>query len=264
MKLGKSVFFFILIILTLSSFPMKANGESDVIDELNHIADEVLQLVRSSRYEEADRLLQHFSRQFLTDGMAGHIFSMDEVRIVTIAHDEAVKAVNDESAEHHDRVDAAIKFRLVVDAVSSTGEPLWTEMEEHILSVFGGVKEAAYAGDNGDFHSKFNKFLRLYDVIYPSIKLHLEPERVQKLDARIDYIDHYRPQVISDTSHQESLEMLEEDLRSIFHDPEEDEADPSLWWVIISTGSVIIVTLTYVGWRKYNGQKEREKQKKPM
>ena len=169
MKLGKSVFFFILIILTLSSFPMKANGESDVIDELNHIADEVLQLVRSSRYEEADRLLQHFSRQFLTDGMAGHIFSMDEVRIVTIAHDEAVKAVNDESAEHHDRVDAAIKFRLVVDAVSSTGEPLWTEMEEHILSVFGGVKEAAYAGDNGDFHSKFNKLLRLYDVIYPSI-----------------------------------------------------------------------------------------------
>lgn len=40
---------------------------------------------------------------------------------------------------------------------------------------------------------------------------------------------------------------------------DEDEADPSLWWVIISTGSIIIATLSYVGWRKYNGDKEMKK-----
>lgn len=40
---------------------------------------------------------------------------------------------------------------------------------------------------------------------------------------------------------------------------EDDEADPSLWWVIISTGSIIIMTLSYVGWRKYQGDKELRK-----
>ena len=40
---------------------------------------------------------------------------------------------------------------------------------------------------------------------------------------------------------------------------DEDEADPSLWWVIISTGSIIILTLSYVGWRKYQGEKEIRK-----
>lgn len=188
---------------------------------------------------------------------------MDELRIVTVAHKEAVEAVKSTSMGHIDRVNTVTKFRLVVDAVSSTEEPLWTEMEEPILTVFGGVKEAATSGNNEDFHSKLNSFLSLYDVIYPSMKLDIDPARVQKLDAQIDTIDHYRPDVVSSTSSYD-LDMLEEDLRSIFNDVEEDDADPSLWWVIITTGSIIIVTLTYVGWRKYKGDKEREKQKKPM
>ena len=48
-------------------------------------------------------------------------------------------------------------------------------------------------------------------------------------------------------------------LQTIFEGLTEDEADPSLWWVIISTGSIIILTLSYVGWRKYKGERERSK-----
>jgi sporulation protein YpjB len=40
---------------------------------------------------------------------------------------------------------------------------------------------------------------------------------------------------------------------------DQDQADPSLWWVIISTGSIIIMTLSYVGWRKYKGDKDIQK-----
>lgn len=265
MRLKKPVLFVLMIIFLLSSFPLKAHGDSETIEQLNHMADEILQLVRSSRYEEAEKLLQHFARKFLQEGGMGEYgLSMEEMRVMTIAHEEAAKAVADENRGHQERINAATKFRLVVDAVSFTEEPLWTEMEEPILSVFGSVKEAAYAGKNGDFHSNFNSFLNLYDVIYPSIKLHLKPERIQKLDARIEWIDHYRPLVISDAAHHENLEKLEEELRSIFQNPKEDEADPSLWWVMITTGSIIVITLTYVGWRKYKGQKDREKQKKPM
>lgn len=256
MRLRWTVLF--VIFFFLSSLPLYANDEAKVIDKLDQISDEILQMVRSSRYEDAERLLGHFSQQFQE-----HTFTMDELRIVTVAHKEAVEAVKSTSMGHIDRVNTVTKFRLVVDAVSSTEEPLWTEMEEPILTVFGGVKEAATSGNNEDFHSKLNSFLSLYDVIYPSMKLDIDPARVQKLDAQIDTIDHYRPDVVSSTSSYD-LDMLEEDLRSIFNDVEEDDADPSLWWVIITTGSIIIVTLTYVGWRKYKGDKEREKQKKPM
>jgi len=47
------------------------------------------------------------------------------------------------------------------------------------------------------------------------------------------------------------------DLKNLFENMDEDEADPSLWWVIISTGSIIILTLSYVGWRKYKGDREK-------
>ncbi len=36
------------------------------------------------------------------------------------------------------------------------------------------------------------------------------------------------------------------------------EADPSLWWVIISTGGIIVLTLSYVGWRNIKAEKEKQ------
>ena len=57
----------------------------------------------------------------------------------------------------------------------------------------------------------------------------------------------------------QELFALETELQTIFDGVMEDEADPSLWWVIISTGSIIVLTLSYVGWRKYKGEREKSK-----
>ena len=70
------------------------------------------------------------------------------------------------------------------------------------------------------------------------------------MDSQITFIDQYRPQVFSDQS-QSDIISLEDQLLDIFEEAEKDDADPSLWWVIISTGSIIIMTLSYVGWKKF-------------
>jgi sporulation protein YpjB len=127
------------------------------------------------------------------------------------------------------------------------------------MSTFQQVQKAATNKDNVGFHENFNSFLVLYDMVYPSIKIDIPATRVQALDARINFIDEYRPQVLEQATSQKELQALESDLRSIFDDMTEDEADPSLWWVIISTGSIIIMTLSYVGWKKYRGDKEIRK-----
>lgn len=231
------------------------------IDKLDQISDEALQMVKSSRYEDAKKLLDYFSDQFLTYTMNDRPFTMDELRIVTVAHNEAVEATTSVSLTHNERINRVTKFRLVMDAITSTHQPLWTEMEGPIMSVFGGMKEAAVNGDNENFHSKLNSFLSLYEVIHPSLKLDLAAERIQKLDARINFIDHYRPRILAEATSQKELDILENDLKTIFDEMTEDDADPSLWWVIISTGSIIIVTLSYVGWRKYRGDKEQERER---
>lgn len=255
---------FIFLIFSLTPATILANHHISSIEKLDQISDEALQMVKSSRYEDARKLLEYFSDEFLTYTMENNGFSIDEARIVTLVNNEAIEAMANGSMNHDERINQVTKFRLVMDAISSTHQPLWTEMEGPIMTVFGGMKEAAIAGETEKFHSHLNSFLSLYEVIYPSMKLDAAVQTVQKIDARIHFIDEYRSRVLSEKASQKELEELEGDLKKLFDEMSEDEADPSLWWVIITTGSIIIVTLSYVGWRKYKGEKEREREKRRM
>ena len=65
---------------------------------------------------------------------------MDELRIVTIAHNEAVEATTNASMDPDERINRVTKFRLVIDAISCSKEPLWTEMKEPIMAAYNEVK----------------------------------------------------------------------------------------------------------------------------
>jgi sporulation protein YpjB len=184
---------------------------------------------------------------------------VDELRIVNVSHDEAVEATVSPTMKYEERLNKLTKFRLVIDAISTSHQPLWTEMKDQVMSAFQHAKEAAYKGDSASFHSNFNSFLSLYNVIYPSIKIDVPVENIQKLDARINYIDEYRTQVVNNANSKQELVGLETDLKNLFDNMGEDQAEPSIWWVIISTGSIIIATLSYVGYRKYQGDKDMKK-----
>lgn len=248
-----------LICLIFIPFPIVAEQYSSPIDQLSHMSDEALQLTKSQRYEDAKKILDIFSDKFSTAALRDQSFTMDEVRIVTIAHNEAVEAMTNAEMDDDERINKVTKFRLVIDAISSTKEPLWTEMREPILDVFNEAKEAALNGQETEFYTKLNSFLSLYDMIYPSMKIDVPAERIQKLDTRVRFVDQYRTEILTKQNASQELFALETDLQTIFEDVIEDEADPSLWWVIISTGSIIVLTLSYVGWRKFKGERERRK-----
>jgi sporulation protein YpjB len=59
----------------------------------------------------------------------------------------------------------------------------------------------------------------------------------------------------------ERLTLLQKDLKKVFDKVERDDADPSLLWVILTTGGIIITALTYVGYRKYRAEKKKEKKR---
>lgn len=257
----KAVVLFVVILFFIPK-NILADHQISSIEKLDQISDEALQMVRSSRYEDAKKLLEYFSDEFMIYTMEHQQFSSDEKRIVTLVHNEAVEAMGNVSLNHDERINQVTKFRLAIDAITSTNEPLWTEMEAPVMTIFGEMKEAVESGDREGFHARLNSFLTLYEVIYPSMKLDAPAQRVQKIDARINYLDEYRSQVLTDKAGQEELAALEEDLEKLFENLAEDEADPSLWWVIITTGSIIVLTLSYVGWRKFKGEKERKTEKK--
>lgn len=251
-------FILFLAFLFMPLFSVRAEPTS-TINNFDHISDEALQMVKLHRYDDAEKLLKYFSDQYLVQLENEPSFSKDEIRIITVAHRDALEAIKNENMPHDEKMNLVTKFRLVMDAISSGNQPLWTEMEEPIMTVFQNAKKAAYNGNNENFHSNFNTFLSLYNMIYPSLKIDIPAEQILRLDAKVSYIDQYRPKVLKEAENHQELEAIGSDLQSIFDGMTEDEADPSLWWVIISTGSIIIVTLSYVGWRKYKGDQEQEK-----
>ncbi|OIK17156.1 sporulation protein YpjB [Bacillus sp. MUM 116] len=233
--------------------------QTSPMEKLDDISDEALQMVKFHRYDDAKQLLNYFSDQFSSLSGSQQPLTVDKLRIINASHDEALEAAASPDMKYEERINKLMKFRLVIDAIATGHRPLWTEMEDQIMTVFHQAKQAAYNGDSANFYSNFNHFLSLYNIIYPSMKVDVTAENIQKIDARIHFIDDYRSQIISDSKSQKELDGLDSDLKNLFENMDDDEADPSLWWVIISTGSIIIATLSYVGWRKYKGDKEMKK-----
>ncbi|HBZ09444.1 MAG TPA: sporulation protein YpjB [Bacillus bacterium] len=251
----------ILLFFCLTFGACSAYASSDsTLAELDQMADEALQLTKFSRLEEAKSILERFAVRFSEQGVKDGKFTMDELRVLTASHHEALRAVTNINMNVDERIRLVTSFRLAADAISSTHQPMWIEMEASVMKDFQEVKNAALEGDKQAYNQNLNSFLATYTVIQPSLKIDLAADKLQKLDSKITFIDRYR----SDFSEQEwaeHLDSLEQDLQKIFSNPDEDEADPSLWWVISMTGSIIVLTLSYVSWRKYKGERQRRKRK---
>jgi sporulation protein YpjB len=181
---------------------------------------------------------------------------LDEMKIVSVSRDEAMEAAASPTMDYQEKLNKATKFRLVIDALATSHEPLWAEMEDEVMSSFSLVKKAAVEAKSTEFHSNLNVLLSNYNLIYPSMRIDISADDLQKLDTGIRFLEGYSAAVPASKQDREEFEALEAQFQEIFDGIEEDEADPSLWWVIISTGSIIVLTLSYVGWRKYKGDQE--------
>lgn len=228
---------------------------------LDQISDDALQLVKSERYVYAKQMLEYFSNEFLELNVREHPFTMDELRIITISHENALQAVTSTNMKFEERVRQVTQFRLVVDAIYSEHEPLWSEMENSIMTTFNQMKSTIENGNSQEFHHQLNLFLSKYEMIHPSLKLDVSPEKMQKLDAHIHFLDNFKYESVNQKVRIQQITTMETDLKTLFDGVNDDEADPSLIWVMISTGSFILLTLSYVGWRKYNGDRERRQSK---
>lgn len=256
-------FVFIIIIFVLQTFVHVgyASIEEDT-EGLDKLADQSLQFAKVERREEAEKLLLLFSDRFMQLATEGHPYSMDEINIITVAEEEALKALRNEEKTTDEVVNELTRFRLAVDAIHNGKYPLWTGMKNSLMTSISQTKSAIEKQDSVAFQKELNHFLSLYNILYPAIKVDVTPERFQSVDAHVKYIDQYRPQVFSDQSKRKEFNKLEGQLKDMFNEMEEDDTDPSLWWVIISTGSIIIMTLSYVGWKKFKGNREKVLTKK--
>ncbi len=86
-------------------------------------------------------------------------------------------------------------------------------------------------------------------------------DQLDDVGKHIDVIEQEAFQHMTVSTKLERLSLLQKDLKSVFDRVEKDDADPSLLWVILTTGGIIITALTYVGYRKYRAEKNKLKKR---
>ncbi|EZP75891.1 sporulation protein YpjB [Parageobacillus genomosp. 1] len=227
--------------------------------KLDHISDQALRLAKNGQFEEAKEVLLYFSEQFFATNARDRLKSADELRAVTITHENALKTVTASSLPAEEKIDKLTQFRLVVDAIHSNHQPLWSEMESTVMETFDQLEKAVDQERDESFAASLRNFLNHYELIEPSVKIDVPVEEAKKIDKDIEMLQAPAFRQLSLEEKHERLKQMREDLQSLFDDVRKDEADPSLIWVMISTGGIIILTLSYVGWRKYQGEKEKSR-----
>ncbi|MBR3378669.1 MAG: sporulation protein YpjB, partial [Bacillus sp. (in: Bacteria)] len=133
--------------------------------------------------------------------------------------------------------------------------------EKPIMGSFPTLKKEVKDPESTTFYETWNELVSLYDMIYPSLTIDISPEKLQTIKQHMEVIEQGEFLKASSGTKLERLTKLEEDLSSVFANVDQDEADPSLLWVILTTGSMILLTLTYVGFRKYRAEKEKKQKR---
>lgn len=247
-----------VILLQLSPIHIYAT-HTDSWSKLDNISDQALQLVKNQKYDKARDLLNYFSDEFLKYRLEEHKVTMDQLRVITLSHQEALEAVTLSSLEAEERIRKLTKFRLLIDAIQAEHQPMWIQMNESIMSSFYNMQSTLEKGSFQDFQVAKNVFLKNFDTILPSLIVDLNPEEYTKLNSHVSFLEKYYSSELNKVEKRDHMSRFEKDLQALFKNKDLDDTDPSLIGVIISTGSVIFITLFYVGWRKYRGEKKQRK-----
>lgn len=220
---------------------------------LDKMTDQALMLTKQQKYVEAKQKLETFSNQFIKTYPKENHITMNDLRVISISTIEAINALTAVSLEHQERVRKVTRLRLALDALHSDHQPLWKGMEQEVLASFEQMKNAALDNDNETFKLQFNSFSMNIDTIYPSLVIALDPDIISRLDSHIRFLATYDR--VTKQNKEEHLKIMEKDMYKLFGKTIEDVTDPSLIWVMITTGSIILAALLYVSLKKYTAEK---------
>ncbi|QFT89382.1 Sporulation protein YpjB (SpoYpjB) [Bacillus sp. THAF10] len=258
----------LLVIILFITLWTPINGQAHSHEEevqslmLNFIMDDALWLAQTERYIEAHHLLEIFSEEFTKMMAENPQLQMAEVRIISVAHQQTLASLSDTTLPHEEKIRQLKKMRLVVDAMTSKYQPMWVAMEDPIIMTFQQLKDTIDTRDAASYQQMYQRLLLEYDMIHPSVRMDIKPEQIQKVDAHMEYLDKNRDALLAHSEEFNDVEVIEADLKALFKEFKEDETDPALLWVMISTGSIILLTLFYVGFRKYFAARRLELRKK--
>ncbi|GLY09785.1 sporulation protein YpjB [Pseudobacillus badius] len=248
---------FLICFLFIIPIHTQAKDADARLLRFDQIAGQALELTKAGHYENAQAQLKAVQLELVQPQVKDSELSVEDWTILSTALAEALQVIDSPDGKEREILEAVTTFRLVADAIVSRYQPLWIEMEQPVMSSLQSLKNSSVTADSSAFHESLNRFLANYYIIQPSLQVDVSANKVRLLDEQVRYMERNGEKLLGEATAEAEIQELEKTMERVFAEmKKEDAAQPSLGWVISITGGIIIMTLSYVGWRKYKGEKK--------
>ncbi|SDL67049.1 sporulation protein YpjB [Sediminibacillus halophilus] len=212
-----------------------------------------VRFVQEERYKEAETLLQHHSQEF--SEYASEHADAEEANVVAAVLERNLQAVAIPKDKDSQLYTHAMALLLVFDALKNEQEPLWMtwkqELQNEIEHLSISNKELAM--------QDINRLKTHWNILEPALKLAADEEDYIQTSASIRYLlasmdsPRWQEQMITASDQLQQIEAGNDDKlkRSL-----------TLIFMVAAVGGFIIITLSYVAWKKYKGERNKQENKR--
>lgn len=249
--------FLILIFFLLHATIISAKDDEQNWNKLNELAEQVLQLGKQKKYEEAKQIIANFATDLLKH-LPEKKLSLTEIKTVITAYEQADEALTSVNMSDEERINKLLQFRLTVNAVTNKHQPMWLDAKHLVVEPLKKAIQAIRENEPHQFQMHVNEFLTNYEIIRPSLIISLPEREYERYHSYVKYIENNRHHI-----DQNQFIMIQNEFHSLFENTKFSNAEPELIGLMYTIGGIIAVTLIYVGWRKYKGEKQKKQMKDP-
>lgn len=210
-----------------------------------------LQMIKEGRMDAAEAILAKVERLTLDEEIAKIRNGPYDLNMLI---QETRYTLEDEEATREERYNRALTVALYVDAHENQVDPLWDVWRGHIIELIDQTLSTEKPVSN---HS-LQKIYQLYESILPAMHTSLEKNDMMEVEVQ----QYALLKQLAERPNENRAQVLLE-LANVLENiqPQEKKGlteEPEFIWLMWTVGGLIVITLIYVGWRKYRGESEQE------
>ncbi|WNC17283.1 sporulation protein YpjB [Brevibacillus brevis] len=258
--------FFIVIGLFLSwpihSLYTKLDQPTDEkqLAALDQIAHEMLTNVKKGDIDGAQKRIVQLAQQFPNQRMPIPI-RIESLNAVTQSILAAKKSFAGANVSEQQLLWHATQVRVAIDALTHVHQPMWRSYYPSIATQVQNLQQSAVERNYTQFREQFDENYRLYLVIKPAMSIQLPEAEMTSISAAYDRISkEMRNAQVDWQLVREALRDLNGSMQTAFIGREESTfarlmmRPDSPMTMIVSVGIALLIALSYVAWKKYEGE----------
>lgn len=240
--------------------PLNVSGQvTNHLTEMTQTSEIIYNLAQDGRVLDVKVQLQTLESQVSTFQYSG-VTSLEGFHALSESIIEAKRVFNAVQFSQDKGVIAAARIHLALDAMSHPVKPMWLQYDKVLLHDLEHIKSAALVKQADQSKLTANRMFEHYLIIRPSIMINRDDITVEQIDSLFTFmVTQLNKKHIDYDNIHSAIDQFYELWNQVFLKRSRQAYLPltNKYEILVRTmglGTVILLVLAYVGWRKYQVQ----------